>query len=61
MMVSLFNSLSLSHFVSLLQSIVEGLRIDAVERRCKIDCDEIDALLADVKEKQSNFYDLRSK
>ena len=44
---------------SLLQAVIEELRVDAVERRCKIDCNEIDALLSELKEHQSSLQSLQ--
>lgn len=62
----LFVSLSLSilmyyFYFRVLQSIGEGLRVDAVDRRCKINSEEVSTLLSIVSESTATLTNLKGK
>lgn len=44
-----------------LQSIGEGLRVDAVDRRCKINSEEVNTLLSMVNESATTITNLKGK
>ena len=48
-------------YFRVLQSIGEGLRVDAVNRRCKINSEEVNTLLSIVNESTATLTTLKGK
>ena len=48
-------------YFRVLQSIGEGLRVDAVDRRCKINSEEVNTLLSMVNESATTITNLKGK